>query len=134
MGNDVFREKSLERIKSPENLDEYIKVANPGVWVLLLGIILILIGACIWGVFGRLESKVKGLGVAKDGVVSCTLDAQQILKIAPDMEVRNGQIEGKVTNIDYNTKTVTAEMNVPDGNCAVEIVVESISPLSFVFN
>jgi len=54
----IFRQKSLDKISSPEDLDSYIKVANPGVWMILLAIILFLTGVCFWGVFGSLNSSV----------------------------------------------------------------------------
>ena len=38
----VFRKKSLDRVNSPEQLNEYIRVANPGVWVILAAVIVLL--------------------------------------------------------------------------------------------
>ena len=32
------------------------RVANPGVWTLLAAVIALLIGVCVWGVFGRLDT------------------------------------------------------------------------------
>ena len=33
MQNQLFREKSLEKVSSPEQLNDYIRVSNPGVWI-----------------------------------------------------------------------------------------------------
>ena len=55
-GNGLFREKSIGRVSSPEQLDDYMRVANPGVWTLLAAVIALLIGVCVWGVFGRLDT------------------------------------------------------------------------------
>ena len=33
MNREIFREKSLERVESPEQLNDYIRVASPGVWL-----------------------------------------------------------------------------------------------------
>ena len=49
MKESIYREKSLEKIKSPENLTDYIRVSNPGLWVLLAAILVLMIGAGIWG-------------------------------------------------------------------------------------
>ena len=36
MNEEIFRKKSLDKVKSPENLDDYIRVSNPGVWLFIL--------------------------------------------------------------------------------------------------
>ena len=38
----VFRKKALERMSSPEQLTDYLCVTNPGIWVLLAAVILLL--------------------------------------------------------------------------------------------
>ena len=44
-GSSLFRKKSIDRIQSPEQLNDYLRVANPAVWVLLAAILLLLAGA-----------------------------------------------------------------------------------------
>ena len=48
MDNQVFRKKSLEQISSPEQLNDYLRVTNPAVWLLLTAVILLLVGVLIW--------------------------------------------------------------------------------------
>ena len=55
--NSIFREKSLERVSSPEKLNDYIKVSNPSIWLVLAAIIILLIGATIYAIFGTVEMK-----------------------------------------------------------------------------
>ena len=31
----LFREKNLERLESPEKLNDYLRVTSPGVWMIL---------------------------------------------------------------------------------------------------
>ena len=52
MDNNLFREKSIERVSSPEKLDDYIKVVSPGVWILLAAIIVLLLGILAWANVG----------------------------------------------------------------------------------
>lgn len=40
----VFRKKTLERISSPDQLTDYLCVTNPGIWVILVAVILLLAG------------------------------------------------------------------------------------------
>ena len=57
----VFRDKSIERISSPEQLNDYVKLSDPGVWFVLAAITVLLIGACIFGVCGNVDSTVNGV-------------------------------------------------------------------------
>lgn len=45
MKEDLFRKKSIDKIQSPESLNDYAKIENPGIWVVLAAIVLLLIGA-----------------------------------------------------------------------------------------
>ena len=51
----IFREKSLERISSPEQLNDYIKVTTPSVWMILAAVLLLIIGTLFWAVFGKIR-------------------------------------------------------------------------------
>ncbi|MCR4907676.1 MAG: hypothetical protein K5985_02530 [Lachnospiraceae bacterium] len=53
--NTIFREKNLQRISSPEQLNDYIRVSTPALWILLVAITLLLIGALVWASFGTLD-------------------------------------------------------------------------------
>ena len=52
MNNKLFREKSIKQVSSPEELNDYMKVTTPRVWIVLVAIILVLVGAISWGIFG----------------------------------------------------------------------------------
>lgn len=49
----IFREKSLERVSSPEALNDYIRVTTPSVWVVLAAAVVLLVGMLCWSIFGR---------------------------------------------------------------------------------
>ncbi len=55
--SDLFRKKSMDRISSPEELNDYIKVTSPSVWMVLLAIVVILAGVLVWGVIGSVDEK-----------------------------------------------------------------------------
>ena len=54
MENSLFRKKSIDKISSPEKLDDYIRVTTPSVWITLIAILLLLVGALLWGTLGEL--------------------------------------------------------------------------------
>lgn len=55
MDNKIFREKSLDRVSSPEQLNDYIRVTTPSIWVVLFAMLILLFGMIIWGIFGTIE-------------------------------------------------------------------------------
>ena len=54
MNNSIFRQKSIDKVSSPEKLDDYIRVTTPSVWITLAAIAILLIGTIVWGFFGEL--------------------------------------------------------------------------------
>ena len=51
--NSIFREKSMDKVSSPEALNDYIRVTTPSVWVVLIALVLLLVGMITWSIFGR---------------------------------------------------------------------------------
>ncbi|MCR5002518.1 MAG: hypothetical protein K6A71_12075 [Lachnospiraceae bacterium] len=51
----IFRKKSLERVSSPEQLNDYIKVTTPSVWVILAAMLILIAGTLFWAVFGKIQ-------------------------------------------------------------------------------
>ncbi len=63
-GKNLFREKSLQKVQSPEALNDYIRVTKPSVWIVLAALVLLLAGMLVWSVFGTVAVH------AEDGSVS----------------------------------------------------------------
>ena len=55
MKNSIFREKNLTQVSSPEQLNDYIRVSTPAVWLVLTAMVLLLTGVVLWGCLGTLE-------------------------------------------------------------------------------
>jgi len=72
METNLFRKSSLERISSPERLNEYIKLTHSGVWSVLFGCLALLIAVGFWGFYGSIPDSVKASGVIfpQNGVAS----------------------------------------------------------------
>ncbi len=135
MNEKLFREKSLDKIKSPENLNDYIRVTSPAVWLILAAVIILLAGAFIWGIFGKVDTVIKCTAVAENKSIVCEVaDA----RVNEDMKLRVDGTEYEIESIkvaaDKKSVTVTAQADLSDGIYDAEIVVESLKPLSFVFN
>ena len=51
----IFREKSIKRVNQPEDLDDYIRVTTPSVWIVLIAVVLILAAILGWMIFGNVN-------------------------------------------------------------------------------
>ena len=62
MNDKIFRKKSVDKMSSPEQLNDYVKVTNPGVWMALAAIAVLLIGICVWGRFRKTRNEIACCG------------------------------------------------------------------------
>lgn len=137
MANNLFREKSLERISSPEELDRYIRIPGPGIWLILAAMIVLLVSGCLWGIWGRLETAVTVVDTVSGGEMRVSLPSADAAGIEPGMEVVMGdEAVGVVVAVsDNNDGTVTVAletMNLADGRYQLDIIVERIRPVHFL--
>lgn len=58
MKKSLFRQKNIERISSPEEMDAYMKVTRPSMWLVLGAIIFLLLAVFIWSVTGKIEEQI----------------------------------------------------------------------------
>lgn len=58
MDDSVFRKKSMDRISSPEESLDYLRVTKPAIWMILIAIVFILIAIAIWSITGRIEENI----------------------------------------------------------------------------
>lgn len=63
MKQDLFRKVSLDRLSSPEQLDQLINVTTPRAWFTLLGVGLVLLATVIWGIGGSIPDRTHGQGI-----------------------------------------------------------------------
>ena len=77
----IFTKKASERLRSPDDLDEYVRVTNPSIWVVLAACAVLLIGLFAWGLFGTAEASVSGVGTYVKGEAICFLPADKASKV-----------------------------------------------------
>lgn len=157
MKDGLFRKKSMEKIVSPEQLNDYITVSTPAVWLVLSCIVLLLTGMCVWGVFGSLETVIEAAAVSSGGKTVCYVREEYRSELTEDMTVRIGDTSCPVLGVsDMPVQItenfdayllhiggletgewvyeVTAGAGAQDGVYKAELVTESIAPISFLLN
>ena len=160
MEKTIFRRSSLERVSSPDQLDDYMRVSNPRIWTVLAAVTILLISFLVWGIFGKLPTTVSLKGIVKNQEVVCYVPqdlAEDI--IAGDLAMVNKK-EYEVTYIDsiplsqaevnsqcqsdyissmldldeWNIKVTIEARGIPDGIVDVVITKDYINPISFLIN
>jgi HlyD family secretion protein len=72
MDTSIFRKVSLERLSSPEQLDQVLRVTATKMWLGVVAIFLILVTTVVWGLTGSISTTAAGQGVIvrKGGVLN----------------------------------------------------------------
>ena len=55
----LFRQEALDRLSSPDQLDQLMRVADPKRWIALAAIGALVAGVVVWGFVGRIDSTVQ---------------------------------------------------------------------------
>lgn len=139
MDKEIFRKKSLDKVKSPENLDDYIRVSNPGVWLLLVSVIVLLIGAVVWGAFGHIDSTVPASVRIKNDTAVCYITEENITSVKVGQTVKLEDCEAVIESIGKKDETgypcaLSDISSLSDGIYEGKVIVESHKPLSFILN
>lgn len=133
--NSIFRKDSLDRIASPEQVDDYIRIASPGVWFVLAAVLLLLAGLIAWGFAGRLETRLTVQGVSAGGSAVVVLPEEQAPSLQVGARAYSGACEGEVTGIERQEDELAVAVRIPelpDGAAEITLVIESVPPISFL--
>lgn len=160
----LFRKNAVDQISSPEQLNDYVRVPSRGVWLALMSILLLVSSFLVWGMLGRIQTKLGVVAYAQDGAVSCFLTQEAYEAIssgavsvfiggreyaldkASIKAVDGGALRARYAgneallgalNPAEGTPLYQAETRVPDGPDGMadaQIVIRSVSPLSFAFD
>ena len=147
----------MDKVLSPEQLQDYVKVANPGLWMVISAIVILLAGVVAWGCFGKIDTTMSTAIVTDCGNAVMYIGESDVEKLEIGMTVRSEDKEYKITAIaetpikvdgsltDYAIHAsgltvgdwvyeVSIDGEHSDGVQKADIVIESISPISFILN
>ena len=148
MEEKLYRKSAIDKISSPEQLNEYMRVTGPGVWVMLGAVAVIFAAFFVWGFSGSIPETVPLTGTALAPydaplAVYCYLPIDETKQLAKDMEVRVspdyapkeqfGYIYGNIKSISQTPVTTEklrsdlgdhfAFLPAPSGN-TIEVIIE----------
>lgn len=77
MNREIYQKQALERLASPEQLDQLMSLTRPQEWAALVGIGIVLAAALAWAVFGTIRTTVEGRGILTRGEGVRAIAAEQ---------------------------------------------------------
>ena len=107
---DIYRAAALERLSSPEDLDQLIDVTRPTDWIAAVVIAVCLVTVLIWSVIGKIPTRVAGEGilVSNAGRVVDAVSAVDGRLAAVDVvvgdHVKQGQVIAHVAQTDVEQR------------------------------
>lgn len=115
MAKAIFNRKATEKLRSPDDLDKYVQVTNPSVWIVLVACIALLAGLLAWGIFGTVATSVTAAGVSVKGEAMCFLPAETVSKV---------QV-GDVANVGGKLLTVESISDLPSSRDEIDALITS---------
>lgn len=131
--SNLFRKEAMQRITSPDQLNDYLKVTNPATWVILVAILMLMVGILVWSMVGTLETTEKATAIITDNNAEIAVTGARIPEAG--MPVRIGDEEYTIirTETDSFGRTIAyADIPLPDGTYESEIVVEQKHAIDFL--
>ena len=120
MENKIFRDKSVEKISDPEQLDDYIKFTHPAGFLSLGAVFLLIISFMIWASLGTLDVTVDSRAFARKEIMRCNLTEEEVHALG--------------INEDEWRYRVSISCKGEDGMTDVSIVTDRVSPMRYLFH
>lgn len=117
MSSKIFRKASLQRLSSPEQLDQMIQITDPRGWIALATLGGLLLTAILWSFFGSIPTQVKGRGILiKSGGVFeiVSIGSGQVTDVAVEVgdEVSEGQVIARIAQPQLREQMQQARANL----------------------
>ncbi|MCH3944166.1 MAG: hypothetical protein LKE37_11140 [Atopobiaceae bacterium] len=112
MNTSLFRKKSLDRLSSPDQLNDYIRVTNPAVWLVLAAVVLIFAMLALWMTFGEISVSATCVVIARDGTSEVYVPASDAGHLKEGLPVEMDNIEiGTITSVPDNPIQITSSFD-----------------------
>ena len=126
------------RLSSPEQLNDYLRVTNPRIWMVLSAIVLLLAGLLVWSAFATFETYAPGTAQAANGELIVTFsdqDRAKVVKAGMDIEVGDVTTSVIAVGTDEDGDIVaSAQADIPDGSYEARVRYDTTQVISMLLN
>lgn len=114
LGGGVFRDKALEEVSAPDDLEQALRLSSPLSWILLSLTGVLILGAIIWSTLADAPIKVSGQGIllSRHGVVEVVVGTEgRLTEIAVEKgsRVKAGEVVATIDQADIALEMALAK-------------------------
>lgn len=95
----IFNQRAAEKLRSPDDLDKYVRITSPSKWAVVAACAALLLGLLAWGVFGAVSTSVVATGTCVDGRAVCFLAAEDAAKVDAGDAANVGGVQMTVAEV-----------------------------------
>ncbi len=133
------KKKTYKLSQSLDNLNDYIRVVNPSVWFVLVAMLSIVIGMICWSFLGNVERTIETTINIENNQAVCYINVDDVNEVQEGMKItfdgKQAWIEElEETDGQIAIYTISLDSKVKSGHYEGSIVVEEISPISFLLD
>ncbi len=113
----LFRKQALDKLQSPDRLNEMVRITSAYSWLMLLGIAILFVYFIVWSVVGKLPTAVNGQGILlqSGGVMEVPALAigqvEQVL-VKPGDRVAKGEVVVRVAQPELQLQIIHAQQQL----------------------
>ena len=134
----LFRKESVERIQSPEQLNDYLRITNPTIWVLLAAVIVLLAGMLIWSSVAYISSFAEGSAAVENGKMTVRFyDEEQAGRVESGMDIVVGDVSFPIKSVgraEDGTVFALADTSLADGSYDARVTYRRTQLIRLLFN
>ncbi len=160
MNRSVFRKKSLDRMESPEQMDDYIQATSPRLWPVLAAVAVLVTAVVVWSFTASLTSEVSLQAYLKNEHAVCYITPEMAKTLSVGMRIRAEGETGAIIEIgqnplsrqevatiigndyvfdtldvpEWSVPVVISMPSSPDGIVEISVITGSVHPAEFVLN
>lgn len=115
----IFREAALERLSTPDRLDQGLTIVGSAGWIALAGLVALIIGGTIWSLTIKVPITVPGSGILLEpgGMLEVTTGSRGRLvsfSVTPGAEIAKGMEIARFDQSEIAAQLATAEAELKD--------------------
>jgi len=120
----IFNQRATEKLRSPDDLDKYVRVTTPSVWLLLAACAALLVGLLSWGFFGSVSTNVRAVGAYGNDTVVCFLSAEDAANVHVGDSSNVGGIQMEVASISPTPVSRETAISMVESDYLVDTLME----------
>ena len=122
---------TIDKLTSPEDLNNSIKSTHPMTWIALISVITVLFGFFVWAIVAKIPFKIMGKAQITSGEVTLTLEEKDLSLLQVGQKVVISHVEGKILSIKEDGYPEVSNFELEDGNYDYFIVYKEVRPINY---